>query len=174
MNDPQQNPNWITTHLLETYLAHIRGTLGSRAYRHRYVHRSEEPEKTIDITRDGEISCAFYTSLILTSFGLIDMHSAVRGTLSIHSATEGILRDLPLSGWYEIPEPRVGSVLIWESRAISDGSLHRHSGFYMGDDKAISHVGNDIRAPHEHDWRYVPPNPQERTVESIWWHDKLV
>jgi hypothetical protein len=158
------NPEWITDHVLETYLAHIKGTVGSTAYRHWYVHQKKDPQTVKDVTNGGQRSCAYYASAVLVTFGL---------TYKILASTNGLLRDMWGIGWYELQEPRPGAVLVWLPREGETGN-YPHLGFYMGDDKAISTIGGDICTPMEHDWRYVPPKSDHRELHSIWWHDKLV
>jgi hypothetical protein len=161
------HPDWVTTHLLETYLEFIKGSIGTKAYQHWYGHRQADPSKTLDLTAGGtlQLSCSYFVSAVLTTFGLIE---------KIHATTAGTIRDMQSSGWHELTNPQVGAVLIWEKYVLPDGAAFPHCGFYVAEGKAISHVGGDIKMPYEHDWKHVPPDPAERKVASIWWHDKLV
>lgn len=157
-------PEWVTTHLLETYLAHIRGSLGSKSYRHWYVHQNKDPNVAKDVTNGGQRSCGYFASAVLVVFGL---------AYKLRAETQGLLKDMWSHDWYEIKEPRPGAVLVWIPREAETGS-YPHIGFYIGDGVAISHIGGDVCAPAEHDYNYVPPKSDHRELHSIWWHDKLV
>ncbi len=157
-------PQWISTHILETYLAHIRGSIGSQSYRHWYGHQNMSPGEVKDVTNAGQISCAYYASCVLVAFGL---------AYKLRAETQGLLKDMWSHDWYQIEEPRPGAVLLWMPRQTQTGK-HPHIGFYMGEDKAISHIGGEVCAPTEHDWSYVPPKADHRELHSIWWNDRLV
>ena len=143
--------------LLDTYLAVIKHSPGAKLFRRSYAKINGVKK---DILRNGELSCAFFTSAVLLMFGLIkEMHSTVGGTI----------RDLEKSGWREIKKPKVGSVLIWGE----NGTGHKHSGFYIGNGKAVSN-SRTKRTPAVHHWTYGTKNGQPvRKVTAIYWHKNL-
>ena len=145
--------------LLDTYLAVIKGSVNSKAFKHLYA---ETLNKRVDILKNGKLSCSFFASSILSSFGLME---------SIHATVNGTEKDLRASGWKEIKHLRVGSVLIWEIKSKKDP--HRHIGFYVGDDEAVSNSSN-IKVPATHHWTFGwHKNKPRRKVEAIFWHKKL-
>ncbi|OGY57547.1 MAG: hypothetical protein A3D47_01130 [Candidatus Colwellbacteria bacterium RIFCSPHIGHO2_02_FULL_43_15] len=145
--------------LLDTYLSVLRGSINSKAFKHLYA---EVSGKRVDILENGKLSCAFFASSILSSFGLIK---------SIHATVNGTEKDLYASGWKKIKHPKAGSVLVWEIKSKKEP--HRHVGFYVGDKKAVSN-GSDVRVPVIHDWTYGRnKNKPRRKVEAILWHKKL-
>lgn len=123
-------------HLLpaDTYLAMIRGSVGSAMYRHNYALTNGVRE---DLVRGGERSCAFYVSHILLFFQVIrEPHLRVAGTV----------RDLLASGWQPTSTPKSGDIVVWEEQVFSGSwegvafanEPHPHIGFYLSPEEAIS------------------------------------
>jgi uncharacterized protein YycO len=139
--------------LMDTYLAMIKNSIGSKMFRNLYAKING---KKTDIVQSGNLSCAFYVSSILLLFKLIK---------EVHATVNGTERDMKESGWVETKKPKVGCVLVWKETDFTNGSLHKHIGFYVGNGKAIS---NDYKkgCPTEHDWQF-------RKVESMLWHPNL-
>lgn len=138
----------------DTYLSVIENSVGSYMFKNLFVSVNGEKK---DATEDGWLSCAFYVSSILYLFKYIkDMHSTVSSTV----------KDLQESGWREISEPVVGSVIVW--KVGENTNNHRHIGFYVGDSMAIS---NDSRKKHpwKGDWKFEG----KRDVEMILWNPKI-
>lgn len=112
-----------------------------------------------DIIKDGQLACAFYVSTILVMFGLIkELHATVNGTV----------KDLEASGWKKVKKPKPGAVLAWEAITFDDGSVHKHIGFYIGQERAVSNSAEQ-GIPVEHDWLFNG----SRKIETIYWHQKL-
>jgi len=121
--------------------------------------RNQQGEE-IDILEDGKNSCAVFVSWILLALEMVKKP---------HATVEGVEKDLAESGWYEIKELRPGAVLVWESKVGQfDGLLHRHAGFFVGNDEAIS---NDTASgfPRRHHVTYG----DSRKIEKIYWHPDL-
>lgn len=130
-------------------------------FRNFYIERDGV---AMDSLEDGKNSCAVFVSsiLVLTNdfFGWIHgPHATVRST------EEDMLR----SGWYEINDLRLGSILIWEKKEGHDGKMHNHIGFYMGNDEAISNDSKVTGFPRRH--HYTSDNT--RKIEKIYWHSGL-
>src|SRR3989339_1418364 len=89
--------------LKETYLAFIKNSIGSRSFKNFY---SKINKKKQDVLNDGELSCAFFVSTIVTIFGL---------SKKIHTTVNSTVDDLLKFGWVEVRRPRIGAVLVWES-----------------------------------------------------------
>lgn len=139
--------------LAPTYLRLIRASVNSGIFQTLYVQIGN---KQVDILENGNLSCAFFVSSILKLFSLIkDTHATVSGTE----------RDLARSGWQRIKKPQIGCVIIYAPTKFPDGSIHRHIGFFIGRNKAISN-NYRTRVPSRHIWN-------KRPVESLWWHEKL-
>lgn len=151
----------VTPLLFPTYLSLIEGAVGSSMFRHSYAMVDGEER---DILEDGDLSCAFFVSSILT---------ITRLSKEIHATVSGTLRDMEASGWTNIAEPRVGAVLVWEAQEQARGP-HEHIGFCISDTEAVSN-----------DWITKVPTKQHitygtredgspvRAVTAIYWHPLL-
>ncbi len=143
--------------LLPTYLAMIKGSVGSKTCQRLFV---VQQGKIKDILHRGELSCAFFVSLILRFFDLIK---------SAHATVAGLEKDLLKSGWYEISRPKIGSILVWQKNSTG----HRHIGFYIGREWAVSNSTSQ-RVPRRHHFTFgkIGRKPK-RAIEAIYWHDQL-
>ena len=146
--------------LVDSYLAAIKNSVGSKIFNNLWAEVDGERK---DILDDGRKSCGYLVSGILLWFGLIrERHATVLGTL----------KDMLASGWEEISEPKIGSVIIWE-KEFSNGEINEHIGFYMGDNMAIS-ASTKNQMPIEHHWTYGEENGEpKRKVIAIYWHPRL-
>ncbi|MBS3902858.1 MAG: hypothetical protein KGZ30_00570 [Anaplasmataceae bacterium] len=150
----------IIRFIFDTYLSFIKGSVGSKSYQHDYYFING---KKLDVLENGNLSCAFYVSSVLAVFNLISItHTTVKSTVV----------NMESSGWKKIKKPRLGCVLVWESKQFADGA-HRHIGFYTGSEKAISN--NDKKLfPIEHHWTFgVVKGKPKRKVEAMYWHPNL-
>ncbi len=140
--------------LKETYLQMIKNSLGSKSFRNVYAIVNN---KKTDITKNGDSSCALFVSSILVIFKLIkEMHVTVNGTI----------KDMRENGWQEIKKPKEGCILVWKEKET--GEKHKHIGFYIGDNKAISN-SSKRGYPTKHNWAKY----DNRAVEFIFWNPKL-
>jgi hypothetical protein len=85
----------------------------------------------------------------------------------IFSLYKGTIKDLNESGWIEIKNPHVGSIIVWDEMDF-DGEKHKHIGFYIGNKKAISNSFFK-KVPTEHHWTFEG----KRRGTNIFWNDKL-
>jgi hypothetical protein len=168
--------------LNESYIKTIKNSLGSNLFRNLYAHIDG---KKIDILRNGNLSCANFVSTILHRFKLIK---------DIHATVEGTIKDLERSGWQKIKKPKPGAILIWEARKFGSNNTHKHIGFYIGKNKAISTSSNSSKKgqPTLHHWTFgiypiksgkagtakrsfdrAKNGQPARKVEQIFWNKKL-
>ncbi|MDO8743301.1 MAG: hypothetical protein Q7J30_01975 [Candidatus Azambacteria bacterium] len=148
--------------LFDTYIAVIKNGVGSKMFRN--VYAKVDGKKT-DIMKNGDVSCAFFASSILVLFKLIK---------EIHGTVDGTARDLGQSGWKKIKQPKIGSVIVWEKKDFGKKDFHKHIGFYMGNNKAISTNSSKNGQPAIHHWTYGIKNKKPgRNIESIYWNKKL-
>jgi len=111
----------------QNYLGMIKASQGSQMFRHLYVLENKQKK---DILKNGELSCAYYVSSILKIFDLISQpHATVKSTI------EDILK----SDWQPTKKLKPGNVLVWQKKKFPNGTIHQHVGFYLGQDKAMSH-----------------------------------
>lgn len=142
--------------LFATYLAAIKNSVDSKLFRN--VFAKVDGIKT-DITEKGNLSCAFFVSSILLLFGLIK---------EIHTTVNGTVKDMEGSGWIEIQEPKVGCVIVWGKVDFGGGNFHKHIGFYMGEEKAVSN-DSEQGVPIMHDWKFNG----KREIEEILWDPNM-
>ena len=95
----------------------------------------------VDITKNGQLSCAVYVSALLLMSGTIDTMTAT---------VKGLENALRQSGWVSTAYLYRGAVVIWFPQEQADGRKHEHAGFVLSDRMAVSH--SDIaRCPVEHE-----------------------
>jgi len=147
--------------LFDTYIAVIKNSVGSKIFRNSYAKINN---KKTDILQNGNLSCAFFISSILVLFKLIK---------EIHGTVDETVRDLEQSGWQKITKPKIGSVIVWEKIDFGNKDFHKHIGFYIGNNKAISN-SSKWKYPTIHRWTYgIKRNKPVRKVEAIFWNKKL-
>ncbi len=137
MNDSQTKPDILTG---QTLLSYIQNSVGSKTYRNFYL---KIDGKAVDVAEDGELSCAFFVSNMLSAFNLIN-----KG----HGTVDSTQKDIEESGWTKIDHPKPGCVIIWGPDS-QDPENHKHIGFYVGDNQAISN-SSAKRVISKHDWRF--------------------
>ncbi len=142
----------------------IESSVGANLFRHLYFRING---KTIDVLEDGDLSCAMFVTTILLTFGLIkELHTTVNETL----------KDIQESGWYEIPEPRAGALILWGFKKKDGGTQgkHRHVGFFIDTETAISN-DSDTRVILRHHPTYgtFPNGEARRDILAYYWNDKL-
>ena len=135
----------------DTYLAVVKNSVGSRMFRNFYAKVNG---KKTDIMKNGKLSCAFFASSLLHLFKLVK---------EPHATVDGTIKDLRSSGWKAIRKPRIGSVLVLEAK-----DSHKHIGFYIGNNKAISN-STKLGYPVKHHWTFGGA----RKVELMLSHPKL-
>ncbi len=129
---------------LKNYLTLIENSLGSTLFRNSYFLDEEGKEQ--DILEGGDVGCGFYVSAILK---LVDKIKTLHGTV------DGTVKDLKSSGWQEVPakELQPGDILVWGPELSPGGSKHRHIGFYLGHDLAVSN-SSENKFPIRHHFNY--------------------
>jgi len=152
--------NHIVPILRENYLYVIASSVGAKQFRKFYIKQGTEKK---DIMRNGELSCAYFVSSILASFNLIDrIHGTVNGTVEV----------LEKSGWKKIKKPKEGCLLIWEKKQLGQ-ERHKHIGFYVGNDKAISN-SSKAKVPKKHHWTFgTSKGKPKRKIIGMYWNNKL-
>jgi len=128
---------------LDNYLAAIEGSIGSELFRHVYASVAGVRK---DLVEDGRTSCAYFVSGVLTmaNVALLAPPDAPNTTVA------GLMRSLERFGWQKVASPSTpGEIIIWEKMAQARGEQHLHAGFYIGGERAVSHV-DSTRTPQEH------------------------
>lgn len=137
----------------ESYLATITNAVGTGMFRTFYASISGRKQ---DVMRNGDLSCAFFVSFVLAGFSLIK---------SMHGTVDGTVADMKSSGWKRIKTPQTGCVIVWGPRVDERGESHKHIGFYIGNDKAVSNDSKK-KSPRLH-------SCNSRKIDALYWHTKL-
>lgn len=95
-----------------------------------------------DVCDGGGKSCALFVSRILMWVGL-----ARRNCTTVSA----LISEICSFGWYPIFDSHEikiepGAIILWGPRLGSDGQMHEHAGFYLGNDWCVS---NDSRTKEE-------------------------
>lgn len=135
----------------KTYLSVIENSVGTKLFKNFFIKKDDNE---VDAMQNGQLSCAFFVSGILSMFNLI---------LSIHGTVKNTVEDLEKSNWVKVDEPKPGSVIVWEEINFGNGDVHKHIGFYIGNNNAISN--SYLKGiPVKHNWTFEG----KRKIEAIY------
>lgn len=142
----------------ETYLQMIKNSSQSRLFRNLFV--IDRKGKKSDALKNGRSSCAFFISCILKIFSLISFP---------HATVDSTMKDMLGNGWRRTKKLNPGNVLLWEKKRG-----HKHLGFFIGDNKAISN-SFEIGVPRVHHYTYgkTENNQPKRKIEQIFTHSDI-
>ncbi len=144
----------IERHIFKNYLAAINNSVGSNLFRNFYASFDGVEQDTLG---DGSNSCAYFATSILRMFGALPSTSAtvVRAVEKMQEA-----------GFQKVDAPEPGDVIVYEPIALEpDGKPQEHMGFYVGEEKAISHSAF-VKAPALHD--YLTRDSLERKIQAVY------
>jgi len=136
----------------KTYLQMIRNSVGTQMFRNFYIQTADGVEQ--DSLSDGEDSCAFYVSSVLTLF---------RAAAGVHGTIRRTVEDLQQSGWQIVPKDHMqpGDVIVW-------GTTGNHIGFYIGNGRAIS-TSSKAKQVAEHNASHDDSNPISQVLRYTHW-----
>jgi hypothetical protein len=140
----------------ESYLAQIRNSVGSKAFRNFFV--VDEKGKRLDALQDGNLSCAYFVSVLLRNFGLIK---------KLHFTVGKTVLDMLDSGWKKVSPKKLkaGDVLVWIE--AGKGDLHNHIGFFVGNGQAVSN-SETARVVAMHHYTYDGKRIIELALRPNW------
>ena len=147
--------NKVKLEIQKTYLAIINNSVGTKAFQNFFISVNG---KSIDIIKQGQLACAFFVSNVCLTLNLIKQ---------AHCTVQSTVQDLIKKGWVTVKKPHLGNILIWEAITDTHGT-HKHIGFYIGNNKAIS---NSTRKgyPIIHHWTFgIKKGKPIRNIEMIW------
>lgn len=147
----------------KNYLAMIENSASgeNRMFRNLYI---ETDGVVKDLLEDGKNSCAVFVSSILVL--LDNLFHWIQG---LHATVISTEDDMTKSGWYETKDLKSGAILVWEKKLGHDGKMHKHIGFYIDKNMAISNDSRGTGIPHKHHYTYN----DTRKIEKIYWHAQL-
>lgn len=135
-------------------LAATMAAIDSRIFTHLYVRKANTGEE-VDVTQDGQLSCAFFVSSMLTMAQLIDRP---------HAVVANVVKAMEDNEWEKITEPRPGAVITWPESV--DG--HAHIGIVVTKDSCVSHTFKG-RRPQKHGFALY----DGREPVAFYWHANL-
>jgi len=144
--------------IYDSYLQMIKNAVGTKMFCNLYL---QSGKKKIDITENGELSCAFFVSNILLIWGLISKgHATIKSTR----------KDMEKNNWKEIPLAKIkpGDVVVWEEKKTRNNRICSHIGFYIGKEEAISH-SDGVKAISLHHWTYN----NQRNIVAVYRYNKF-
>lgn len=153
----------------KNYLAQIENAAKgeNHLFRNFYIEKDGKIEDSLE---DGRNSCAVMVSYILYSFNsLLEFSGKTPWLKFIHMTVVSTEKDMIENGWFEIGGLKPGAVLIWEKKDGRNGEPHKHIGFFVGNDEAISNDSKGSGFPLKHHITYN----NTRKIEKILWHQYL-
>jgi hypothetical protein len=146
----------------QTYLQMIKNSRGTKMFRCFYVLTNGKKQ---DILKNGRLSCAFFVSSILKMFSLIS---------SQHTTVDSTIKDMLKNGWRQTKKLKPGNVLVWEEKTFPNDSVHRHLGFFVGQNKAISNSSErGIPVLHHFTFSQTKTGQPKRKIQQIFTHPLL-
>ena len=139
----------------ESYLQMIKNSVGTKMFRNLYL---EKDGRKIDATKNGELSCAYFVSNVLSIWGMIEEgHATIKRTIE----------DMEKSEWEKISKKKIkpGDVIVWEEKVFNNHEKHCHMGFYIGNKRAISY-SHRAKVPTAHVWDY---NDKRKIIAVYRW-----
>ncbi len=118
---------------LKNLVAAARGAVDSRLFQHIYVRDGQGNE--LDVAKDGELSCAYALSGLLTLFGLIDRP---------HATVATTIEKMKAYGWQEEAQAKLGAVIYWP-----EYNGNEHIGLIVGENECVSNSSKN-RTPVLH------------------------
>lgn len=127
----------VKLRVFDNYISFIKNSVGVRMFRNLYA--DVDGEKT-DVTKDGDLSCAYFVSSVLLIFSAID---------GVHATVDSTVKDMQRLGWVDTEDPKPGDVVVWSEKKDGDEEKHKHIGFVLGNESAISNSYKE-KCPTQH------------------------
>lgn len=150
--------------VLPTYLAFIEASIGTELFQNFWASVNGKKK---ELTGKGNLSCAFFVTTVLKVFNLVQ---------EVQVTNNRALRDMEHSGWFEIPRPRTGCIVVWSEKDADAARMRReggtyqskvkHCGFYLSKDRCVNTGGEEKKTPRIDPLDYRP-------VEKFLWHPAL-
>lgn len=143
--------------LFRSYMAAVKNSAGSRFFRNLYYF--EKNGRVPDVLQNGNLSCAYFVSMILRHFGLIGRWGV---------GVDEVVAEMKRNSWTATESPQPGAVIVWSKKCFKrSGQCHKHIGFFISKGRAISN-SSGRKYPAIHGLR-----PDGRKVEGFFRHPLL-
>ncbi len=113
----------------ETYIRTIENAEGTRLFNSIFVKKTGS-DTVIDVCGDGEKSCAYFVSSVLTLVGIFDKPSTTVATVQNRMSTGGFME-------ISTNEIEAGDIVIWEKQLLNNEE-NEHIGFALNKEEAMS------------------------------------
>lgn len=143
----------------ETFIKMVENSVGTRLFNSIIAKRGEE---TIDILADGDLSCATFVSNILYLNHFLDNQRVVVGSLEKDLASSSNFKEISPENYL----PETGDVILWGVIVGQDGVAHKHFGFALNNEEAVSTTGISHSAIR-HPLYKKPDTDIDRSIERI-------
>jgi len=131
--------------LLESFLEAVRNSVGANLWKIFWV--KEDTGNVRDVLEDGNLSCAYFVTSLLKLFNHLK---------EVHFTVDSAVKAMKEEGWEEVAKENLhlGDVLVWEEKQEKECNVpHRHIGFYVGNNQAVSNSSKK-KCPIEHHYTY--------------------
>lgn len=115
----------------ETYIKAIENSIGTRLFNSLFV-RYKDTGVIKDILNDGEYSCAFFVSGLLSLTQMISKTSSTVDTLKKDIESD--------ESWKKVEQEDIqpGDIVFYKKMKFEDGSENAHVGFVLNSNEAVS------------------------------------
>jgi hypothetical protein len=126
--------------IYKSYIKAIENSIDSKIFNSLYV-KNLTTNEIYDVMDDGDLSCAYFVSGLLSLFNLIDKP---------HATVTTVIKKLKETGWQQVADHREGDVVVWEEIFNNDGTKHEHIGFALDNNDAVSNSTGDRKITKHH------------------------
>ncbi len=152
------NQNIVEINISKTFLTMARKAIGITMFQNFYGAING---KSKDLVENGNLSCAFFVSALLHFFKLIN---------EPHLTVSGLQKDMELSNWRKVRQPKIGDILFWEPINFGSGAKHAHVGIFIGKNKAISNNSKTGKPAFHHFTFGTKTGKPKRRIVAIYRH----
>ncbi len=152
--------------IYKSYLKAIENSVGSKIFNTLYA-KNLTTKKVYDVMDDGDLSCAYFTSGLLTLFGLIDKP---------HATVTTVVNKLLEAGWEKKDEDKIkpGDIIVWKNFFDNKGKEHEHIGFALDAENAVSNSAKDKEIKkHDLTFGQNDDGKPRRKIKAIYRYSKF-
>jgi hypothetical protein len=127
----------------ETYLKMLENSVDTKLFNSVFV-KYRDSGKVVDILNNGEFSCAFFVSGLLSLNQMLQRPHTTIKTLRAKLGADNKWQEV------KINDVEPGDVLFWDFVTFPDGSKNEHVGFALNKEEAVStdYINHNIYKHH--------------------------
>lgn len=127
----------------ETYLKMLENSVDTKLFNSVFV-KYKDSGKTVDALNNGEFSCAFFASSLLSLNQMLSRPHTTVKTMRNKLETD--------NKWQKVSSNNIepGDVLFWDFITYPDGSKNEHVGFALSNNEAVStdYINHNVSKHH--------------------------